>query len=244
MGKYQIQESQYDFPYHHIPHIENGTLVRSRYLRWGFRYFCYLMRVKEIVISLNPKSILDIGCGDGRFLGMFKDSYKRVGIDLSAKAIQFAKAFHNDVTFLVNDGKNLGEQFDVVTAIEVLEHIPDEKVGEFFHTCAKNTMKGGRVIIVIPTLATPLQSKHYRHYNKNVFEKQLQEAGVPLTIEHIEYAYKETLLLRLYYRLTSNRFFNLEIKNLDRVMWRYVHKRLCVAKEQNGQDMIVVLFKQ
>lgn len=43
------------------------------------------------------------------------------------------------------DASKLNETFDVVTAIEVLEHIPDGEVGRFLRTLADRKHKRGPV---------------------------------------------------------------------------------------------------
>lgn len=116
--RYRIQDDLYTFPYHHIPHFDNkGIGVRFRTLHRGFEYLCYLRHIREIVQSLVPSSILEIGCSDGRLVGMLDWGIdRRVGIDLSKKAVLFAKAFNPEIEFLSVDARKLKERFDIVLA--------------------------------------------------------------------------------------------------------------------------------
>ena len=165
--KFKIQDDLYEFPYHHIPYFDgNGYGRRYRDLQWGFEYLCYLKYAKEIVESLRPSSVLDVGCGTGRFIGLLGDSiHRKVGVDLSERAIAFAKAFHAatkdaGIDFHATDASCIAGDFDVVTAIEVLEHIPDAEVPGFLQTLMSRAKSGGHVLLSVPTTNCPLNRKH------------------------------------------------------------------------------------
>ncbi len=77
-----------------------------------------------------PRSILDLGCGEGftlRELTRAKIRAQLVGIDASASAIAVAReALGDSVDLRVGDARELaahGERFDMVMMLEVLEHI-------------------------------------------------------------------------------------------------------------------------
>ena len=53
------------------------------------------------------------------------------GVDPSAKAIAFARAFNPYADVMAGDVAQVSAQHDVVTAVEVFEHVPDEEVGPF-----------------------------------------------------------------------------------------------------------------
>ena len=244
--KFKIQEQEYQFPYHHIPHIDKrNNVVNYRNLAWGFKYFCYLLHCKKIIESLDVNSVLDVGCGEGRFLGLLdKEVSRKVGVDLSAKAIGFAKAFHPDIEFFSKDSSEIEEKFDVVTTIEVLEHIPDEEVSTFFHKLAMRTNEQGRILICVPTTVKPFPTKHYRHYNLELFQNQLEEANISFEIERLDYVYKEPKWLRIYSKITNNKFGSLQIKFLNDWVWKYVQKNLCETDAKHGEELIVLLKRQ
>ena len=245
LDKFEIQENQYQFPYHHIPYLDKDlNVVNHRSLDWGFKYFCYLLRIKELVEQLNPGSVLDVGCGEGRFLGLLnKRIKKKVGIDLAGKPVKFARAFHPEIEFHTGDAKDMADEFDVVTAIEVLEHIPDQAIPEFFKTLESRTRMGGNIIISIPTTVVPLSPKHYRHYTINLFEEQLKASRVNLNIKNVEYVYRSSPLLKIYSKMTQNKFWIIEIKSVRNFIWKLVKSKYAKANEANGEEMIVVLEK-
>lgn len=118
VNKFQIQDSMYEFPYHYIPHFTNNlTPSLLRKLNWGLDYLCYQTHIHEKVIAMKPQSVLEVGCGDGRFIGSLPSSFPvRVGVDLSHKALLFAKAFHPKCCFYHQDVSTLTDSFDVVAA--------------------------------------------------------------------------------------------------------------------------------
>jgi len=242
----QLQEDQYIFPYHHIPNLnESGEMVRYRVLDWSFKYFCYLLHIKDKIEYLRPKSILDVGCGDGRLLGILDtiETRKRVGVDLSKRSVMFAKAFYPEVEFYNKDANEIEQEFDVVVAMEVLEHVPDEDVSCFLRTLGKRARKGGHVIISVPTLLQPLNKKHYRHYNLGLLRKEVENARQDLQIVNAEYIYRESFWLKQYRKITSNRFWFLEIKPANRIVWKCIWKHLRFADERTGHNLVVTLKK-
>lgn len=98
---------------------------------------CYQQHVLKKVTLESPDSVLDFGCGDGYFIGSLPSTIPvRIGLDLSAKAIAFAKAFNSKCIFYSNVAElsEVNQKFDIITAIEVIEHIPDGEMNNFlFH---------------------------------------------------------------------------------------------------------------
>ena len=244
--KYAIQEQQYEFPYHYLPHFnKEGVGVKKRHLYWGFKYLCYLAHITKKITELQPKSVLDVGCGEGRLLNNLPDSIpNKVGVDTSKRAITFAQAFASSAHFQAIDAAKLDEQYDVVVAMEVLEHIPDEEVSGFLQVLATRTRNGGTVIISVPSVVQPLQEKHYRHYNASLFTQQLESSGASLQISNFTYVYRESVLVKLYNKIFDNRWWYLEISFLNKLIWRHIEKSCLYTSEAHGHDMVVTLTKK
>jgi len=66
--KQAIQESEYFIPYHYIPEKDDQGFSQTLFWSWGMRYFAGIELVLAQLENLKFSSIIDIGCGDGRFL--------------------------------------------------------------------------------------------------------------------------------------------------------------------------------
>lgn len=105
--------------------------------------------------------ILDIGCGGGLVTEpMARLGGTVTGIDADAQAIAVAKehAAQADlkISYRVGTAETLKqESYDVVLALEILEHVSDPQV--FVQTCAHLSKPGG--LIIFSTLNKTLKSK-------------------------------------------------------------------------------------
>lgn len=243
--KSYIQDMQYNFPYHYIPHLdEKGFATRFRILGWGFEYLCYQLHIAELVEKYHPISILDVGCGDGRFLGLLSDAIpKRVGVDLSNKAISYAKAFHPDIDYRCIDIKDLDENFDVITCIEVLEHIPEEELHSFIKNLLKRCNPCGKLIISVPTKILPLNKKHYRHYDLELLLEQVNSTGENIRCERVEYIFHSPKWMNTLLTLTNNNFFVFEPHFLRKKIWETIWGKHRFATDKNGHHLVVCLKK-
>lgn len=245
LDRLQRQELEYAFPYHYIPHLdEEGYATRFRILGWGLEYLCYELHIADLVEKSHPESILDVGCGDGRFLGMLSNTIaRRVGIDLSNKAISYAKAFHPDIDYRCVDIKDLDENFDIVTCIEVLEHIPEEQVFSFIIDLFRICRPGGKLIISVPTKILPINKKHYRHYDLALLLDQINLSKEKYVVDKVEYIYFSTKWMKIYLILTNNKFFVIEPLFLGKRMWKAIWSKYRFATNKNGHHLVVCLRK-
>ena len=243
--RFQIQELQYTFPYHYIPHLdEEGYATRFRILGWGLEYLCYELHIAELVEKFHPRSILDVGCGDGRFLGILSNTIpRRVGADLSNKAITYAKAFNPDIDYRCVDISDIDENFDIVTCIEVLEHIPEEQVHPFIKNLFRKCNPGGKLIISVPTKILPINKKHYRHYDLALLLDQVNSTREKYILEKTEYIYFSTKWMKMYLILTNNNLFVFEPHFLRKRVWKAIWSKYRFATNKNGHHLVVCLRK-
>ncbi|KAJ8598318.1 hypothetical protein CTAYLR_007546 [Chrysophaeum taylorii] len=79
--------------------------------------------------SVDGASVLDVGCGGGLLSrALAKRGAHVTGIDASSSAIAAAAAAssNDDVELIVGEAEHLeGREFDVVCALEVIEHVAD-----------------------------------------------------------------------------------------------------------------------
>jgi len=246
--EYKIQDQQYQFPYHYIPYFdseENGN--RIKILVNGFEYLCYIRHVVEIVKKVqreDKERILEIGCGDGRILN-FLGERKNMGVDLSLSAILFARAFNPNISFIHGDANDVADTFSIVLAIEVLEHIPDEIIPQFWKTLYDKCDVNGTIIISVPSVNKKMVKKHFRHYDQKRLHEEISMAELDnnLEIMSLEYIYKETMLIKIWKRFTSNRYWIFEINYIRKKIWKYIWKHLRIAENDTGYHLIVKIKK-
>ncbi len=242
--RWKLQEEQYEFPYHHIPHFkapEVPSLIRA--LRWGMEYLCYQHHAIERTRELNPRSVLEVGCGDGYFIGHLGDDIPvRHGVDLAEQAIQFARAFHPEVAFDPVNAARLDDTYDVVVAMEVLEHVPDEKLGSFLEAVEERVRPGGRLLISVPTTVIPLKDKHFRHYTWELLNQQIAAHTSLRPVDH-EYIYREGHLLRILRGAVHNSVYVLRSDTLNRLLWKYIWTRARFAGPADGYHLFATFRK-
>jgi 2-polyprenyl-3-methyl-5-hydroxy-6-metoxy-1,4-benzoquinol methylase len=235
------QAALYSFPYHHLAHVdEDGGVRCGRVIGWGLEYMCYVLHIRDLVRELRPSSLLEVGCGDGRVIGLLDEVAQRTGVDLDARAVGFARAFHPAIEFHVLDAGELRGTFDLVLAVEVLEHVPDEGVTSFLRSLSARARPGGHVIISVPTTVIPLNPKHHRHYDRNLLERQVAASGAALRLKRVEYVYRDTRRTRLYRRLISNRLWAGDIHLLRGPAWRHVWNVARHGDSSNGKHLVSV----
>ena len=105
------------------------------------------------IVPLAGKRVLDIGCGGGILAdAMARKGAEVLGIDLAGKALKVAQlhaleAQTQGVRYRVVSAETLAaeqpESFDVVTCMEMLEHVPDPS--SVVRACAALVKPGGHV---------------------------------------------------------------------------------------------------
>lgn len=102
--------------------------------------------------SLENKKIVDVGCGGGILAeAMAKEGAAVTGIDLAEKSLKVARLHSLDtgisVDYQLRSAEALAadepEQYDIVTCMEMLEHVPDP--ASIIHACATLVKPNGWV---------------------------------------------------------------------------------------------------
>jgi 2-polyprenyl-3-methyl-5-hydroxy-6-metoxy-1,4-benzoquinol methylase len=98
-----------------------------------------------------PGTLLDIGCGDGRFLSLMASRGWRVaGVDFDAEAVTHARELRKLDVQVGTAASHLdsGRKYDVVTASHVIEHVPEP--GTFLRQCRQLITRGGQIVLRTP----------------------------------------------------------------------------------------------
>lgn len=174
----KIQEAQYSYPYHYIPKWQKGEFSQTHHWSWGFRYLGGLKVVLDQLSDFAFDSLIDIGCGDGRFLREANHRYPDkdlLGVDYSQRAINLARAMNPSITFQERDivAEPLNRKFDVATLIEVLEHIPPGQLEKFIEEIHSVLSPGSHLIVTVPHVNKSVSEKHYQHFDRASLDRLL-----------------------------------------------------------------------
>lgn len=129
--------------------------------------------------------ILDVGCGTGKNVEAFSKFGESWGVDSSSDAILFCKkrGLKNIVMGSIEKIPFNKESFDLITALDVLEHVDDIKALKEISRALK---KSGILIATVPAFPS-LWSRwdevlhHKRRYTKKTLERVLQKSGFKTT---------------------------------------------------------------
>ncbi len=231
----QVQEDEYFIPYHYIIDRDNT---------WK-EYFSYTNYLKTIIQNTfrEGQSLLDAGCGDGRFLYELRNiPIQLSGIDFSKRAIAFAKIFNPDVQFYTDDLAVLGfeKRFDFVTCIETLEHIRPKDIDSVVQSLNTALRPGGLLLLTVPSMRLPQAPKHYQHFSPQKLARILEPH---FTIREIRGNIKSSLLYKLILGLRTNRFWEIKLVLADRLV-DFFFKRIEFCSLEQAKRFIVVAEKK
>jgi 2-polyprenyl-3-methyl-5-hydroxy-6-metoxy-1,4-benzoquinol methylase len=138
--------------------------------------------------------LLDVGCGDGRFLRYAKEQGFEVwGVDFDKKSVENVKRnFGIDTVFAMSleefyeYAKEKGLKFDVITFFEVLEH--QDKPREFLEMVRGLLKEGGYIAGSVPNIESMFVKiirdnhrdyppHHFLRFSKSSLEKALNFSG-------------------------------------------------------------------
>lgn len=156
--------------------------------------------------------ILDVGCGTGANLEMLAEFGEAEGVDVSVDALAFCRArgLRNVRQGAAEKLPYEDESFDLVTALDVVEHLDDDAAGlrEMHRVLRPN----GRALLFVPAFmflwgVQDDISHHRRRYTLAGLQRVVREAG--FEVERATYAnisfFGPILLGRLLMRATGIR---------------------------------------
>jgi SAM-dependent methyltransferase len=160
------------------------------------RHFWFAARARLIAWAVQryfprAQSLLDVGCGTGAVLQMLQDrvpGLRLTGAEASLEALRVLASRAPGIDAVRADTRGLPyrDEFDVVGAFDVLEHIPDD--GLAMRALAGAAVPGGGVIVTVPqhpSLWTPIDdyAGHQRRYTRHELVARAREAG--LDVVHV-----------------------------------------------------------
>ena len=161
--------------------------------------------VRDICAQVTDRTprILDVGCGTGGNLKLLSQFGNAEGVDISADALAFCRERGLEVKAgAAEDLPYEDATFDLVTALDVVEHLDDDVAG--LREMRRVLRPGGRLLIFVPAFmwlwgVQDDISHHRRRYRLPELRGALNEAG--FEVERTTYANITFLLPTFFGRL-------------------------------------------
>ncbi len=161
-------------------------LVRFEDRHFWFRSRNFLIQelAKKISSQLNPRWVLEVGCGTGNVLRVLRETFSEstvVGLELWFDGLRHARK-RSPGLLVQGDVRNFpfARQFDLVCMFDVLEHIPEDR--EILRALQAAIRPHGQVMITVPAHQFLWSyfdeaARHCRRYSPLELRTKLVEAG-------------------------------------------------------------------
>jgi len=149
---------------------------------WWFRVRNRLVFEKALHFSSGRRiDILDYGCGTGKMMQDLSQAGNVWGCDMSVEALSYCRKRGLDNLIDISGGHEKLGQYDVITLLDVLEHVDDDEA--LLRTLKMHIKPGGRLIITVPAFNCLWSgedniSLHKRRYRKKMLFDIVSKCGL------------------------------------------------------------------
>ncbi|MCX8155618.1 MAG: class I SAM-dependent methyltransferase [Verrucomicrobiae bacterium] len=115
--------------------------------------------------NVSPGSLLDVGCGDGRFLNEMKPRGWQVqGVEIDPQAVKIAREKYKLEVHLgdLKQANFSNDSFDAITLRHVVEHLPHPV--DTLRECRRILKPGGHLVVVTPNTKSWGHSLFKQHW--------------------------------------------------------------------------------
>jgi SAM-dependent methyltransferase len=142
-------------------------------------------------LSIKESKILDIGCGPGMYLQLFKDSsFELYATDINRSMLEEAQKIVPRANFIPGDFMELplNLKFNFIYCIGVLIYIPKQSIEDFFQKVADKLEPNGILYLNYPHATSWLDTVYndltYIQYSPKAIEKFIQPYFTIIKHEH------------------------------------------------------------
>ncbi len=200
--------------------------------------------IKNMIRSLDFRTVLDVGCGQGSFLQELQSEFPNIkpyGIDLSSSAVELASKRVPGGRFCVLDitCKYLDEKCDLIVCSEVLEHIPDDVLA------LKNLRKmTGKYLLVSTPQGRMRQFEklvgHVRNYAPGELVKKIELNGFTV-VSVVEWGFPfYSPLYRNFLDLTGSKGTTGEFGFLRKLIAQFIYMLFFLNSSKRGDEIFVL----
>lgn len=129
-------------------------------------------KLKEILAGTKFNSVIDVGCGNGRFVPYFEGK-EYIGFDISKRLVEICKKKFQDKQFFVSSVEEVSvpRKYDLAFSYTCLEHVPPENIHK-----AVDALKGvaKQILLIEPKKFVPSGDYCFSHDYKELFKVKKQ----------------------------------------------------------------------
>ena len=190
----------YVFPRHDASEIYNRDYFQGGTHGFGFTDYesdktasrgyleKYLRCIKKLIPKNESIKLLDVGAANGYFVEMATASgFEAMGIEISSQAVEWAQKLGRHIEKSTLESLNPGYEFEVLTALDVLEHIDNPK--KFLKSAREKLVDNGYLVLNVPnsgSLSAKISGRrwhaivppeHWFFFNRKSIKKLLESEG-------------------------------------------------------------------
>jgi SAM-dependent methyltransferase len=170
--------------------------------------------VPYLVELLNPRSVVDVGCGIGTFLKVFRQQGVSDILGIDGKWVDHSKLMIGEKDFLEADLERpirLGREFDLVLCLEVAEHL----VAESAETIVESLTGLGKRIVFSAATRKQGGQNHINEQEFSYWKKKFEGRGYKVidcfrphfwNMPEVQWWYKQNMFLLVDETIDSGRF--------------------------------------
>ena len=139
----------------------------------------------RLIAGLEVNTVLDVGCGSGENLAALAQTFPRMhlsGVDVSPEALSLAAQRVSGASLRQLDVQceRLNQRFDLVMAIQVIEHLSDDV------TALSNMAQMAKRWVLVTTMRGRMRESeraigHFRNYSDKELRTKAAKAGLEVT---------------------------------------------------------------